>query len=170
MMHTSLLFRILLLPILLISVSAHAQNLGALKIQYALDKRVENFTPDKLFGGDIKTPRKGKPFLYVAWRHDMGDPGSGTFRFTTATLNVMQDDPRAFGLSLLLEKDKKPLHYVSRCSPRTAPKCDPTTQGMRHDPVTKKLYLQNTVFERLSLDKTDPSDTVTVSGELGYAH
>lgn len=48
------------------------------------------------------------------------------------------------------------------------PKCDPATQGMRHDPVAKKIYLKNTVFDRVSLQDTDPKDTVTVSGELHY--
>jgi hypothetical protein len=152
-----------------LALGANAQTFGELKIRYALDGRTETVTPDKIFGREVKTPRKGKPFYYVAWRHDQGDPRDSTFRSALATFNAMVDDEKGYGLGLLLEKDKKALHYASRCSPRTMPKCDPATQGMRHDPVARKITFRNVVFDRVSLQDTSPNDTITVNGELSYA-
>lgn len=148
------------------SAEAELQDLGGLNLKRALDGHVRKFTPGKLVGGDIKTPRKGAPYLYVAWRQD----GESSASVIIATFNAMQDSSRGFGLGLLLEVDGKTLHYASRCSPRVAPKCDPATQGMRHDEAGKKVQFNNTVFDRVSLQDTDPKDTLTVTGELRYAN
>lgn len=144
-----------------------AQQRGQLTVKYALDGHTETYVPDKFFGPEIKTPRKREPYLWAAWRRDPVPPRPPDF---LAQFNSYQDDPKRFGLGLLLERDGKPLHYASSCSPHAMPKCDPTSHGLHHDAAGKKIVAKNAVFVRVSLKAADPRDTITVNGELNYGN
>lgn len=151
----------------LISSPLAAQQRGQLTVKYALDGHTETYVPDKFFGPEIKTPRKREPYLWAAWRRDPAPPRPPDF---LAQFNAYQDDPKRFGLGLLLERNGKSLHYASRCSPNVMPKCDPTSQGLRHDAAGKKIVVKDAVFVRVSLKDVDPKDTITVNGELSYGN
>jgi len=154
--------------LLIATPPAHAGEHGQLNVKFALSGQTETFVPGKRFGPETKTPRKGKPFLYAAWRQESGTQGAPGFKVGIATMNVYQDEATRYGLGLVFDRDRKTLHYASRCSPNRMPKCDPATQGVRHDAAGGKIVLNNAVFERVTLDDVDPKDVITVTGELRY--
>jgi hypothetical protein len=152
-----------------IGTHAHAQKFGELTVKFAKDGRTEKIVPKTMPENSVRTPKNGKPYLYVGWRSESSTTSSPDYKADVAMFNARQDDDKAFGLGLLMTRGRDNLHYASKCPPNTQPKCDPTAHGLRHDAAAKKIYFKDAVFDRVSMDRTDPKDVLIVNGVLSYA-
>lgn len=148
---------------------AVASEYGELTLTFGLDGRKETLKLTNLVGVERKTPRKRAPMQVASWRQEAGAPRSPSFESTFIQFNVSEQDPADMGVSLLLERKGKFTHYGTRCKVSSRPPCDPSRNGVSHDPAAKRVRLKNVEFHRVTLDDADPRDTVTVSGELRYA-
>jgi hypothetical protein len=145
-----------------------AQQFGELTIKFSKNGKTERVVPQTVPEIKVVTPRKGKPYLYVGWREDHGAYTAPDHTSNVVIFNAMQFDLSDAGVGLLLTRGRVNLHYASKCSPHKMPKCDAVSNGVRHDPAAKKIFLKDVVFNRVSMDNTDPKDVLMVNGTLSY--